>query len=495
VEGVTDPTTGVTSFKGIPFAAPPVGELRWRPPLPARKWNGIRKADRYSAPCMQNAIAALPGTTAIEMDERTRLPAPASEDCLYLNVWTAAKSSAERRPVMVWVHGGGLTGGTPVAPRSVGAALAAKGVVLVSMNYRLGIFGFFAHPELTGESDHHASGNYGFLDQLAALQWVKNNIRAFGGDPDNVTVFGESAGSWSVNVLVASPLSKGLFHRAIGESGGFLTGMRSLQPTQMAPLAEAEQTGVRLAQNAGVQSIRALRAKSADEIMKAAGASSPEIRFGAVLDGWILPDTPERIFARREQNDVPTLIGSNDDEGAAFARQPTTAEAWRTQARKMFGDQTTEFLKLYPAATNQEAEKSAKTFFGDGTFALQMRSWARLQNRTGKAPVYLYWFGRVSPDAQCLCATHASEIPYVFNTIPESRRPFQEPDRKLAETMSSYWVNFAKTGNPNGPGLPKWPTYSPSADRVFMLGDRIEPRVSPHKAALDFMEAFFAKHD
>jgi para-nitrobenzyl esterase len=495
VEGVTELATGVTAFKGIPFATPPVGDLRWRAPLPAQKWDGVRKADRYGAPCVQNIIRALPGTSEIEMDERTRLPAPPSEDCLSLNVWTAAKSPGERRPVMVWIHGGGLTAGTPAAPRSDGAALAAKGVVLVSMNYRLGIFGFFAHPELTRESDHQASGNYGFLDQLAALHWVKNNIRAFGGDPDNVTVFGESAGSWSVNVLVASPLSKGLFHRAIGQSGGFLTGMRSLLPTQMVPLSEGEQIGVKLAQNAGVQSIRALRAKSAAEIMKATEANLAEIRFGAVLDGWVLPDSPERIFARGEQNDVPTLIGSNDDEGAAFARQPTTADAWRGQASKMFGDQATEFLKLYPGATDSEAEKSSRTFFGDGTFAVQMRSWARAQARTGKAPVYLYWFDRVSPDAGCRCATHASEIPYVFNTVPTSRRPFQDADRMLADTMSSYWVNFAKGGNPNGPGLPQWPAYSQSTDRVFMLGDRIEPRVSPHKTALDFIESFFAKHE
>jgi len=491
VEG-TDSASGVTSFKGIPFAAPPVGDLRWRPPAPVRKWDGVRKADKYAAPCMQTPVTGLTGVSAVELNERVRLPGTHSEDCLTLNVWTPAKSASDRLPVMFWIHGGGLWAGSPGVPRTEGGALAAKGIVLVSVNYRLGVFGFLAHPELTKESDHHSSGNYGFLDQLAALRWVNKNIAAFGGDPNNVTIFGESAGSWSVNVLVASPLAKGLFRRAIGESGALFAGSRQVLSGQVRPLAEAEQAGVKFAQALGARSLSELRSKSADEILKAPAASSQDSR-GATIDGWFLPDSLERFFAAGRQNDVPILIGSNDDAGAAFGQAVPSVAAWRKRASELFGAKADEFLKLYPASTDVEARKSSSTFFGDAAFGLQMRRWARLQSRTGKSPAYLYSFNRVSPDAECRCATHASEIPYVFRTVYSSARPFQDADKKVSDTMSSYWVNFAKTGNPNGPGLPEWPAYNSSSDVVLVLGDQIAAKPTPHKPALDFMEAFFTE--
>jgi para-nitrobenzyl esterase len=492
---VTDARSGVTAFKGVPFAAPPTGDLRWRPPAPVKAWEGVRQSDQYSAPCLQ---APFPGGTA-ELDEVLRLPGAPKEDCLYLNVWTAAKSPSERRPVMLWIHGGALAIGSPAVLATDGAALAKKGVVLVSINYRLGVFGFLAHPELTKESAHHSSGNYGFLDQLAALRWVQKNIAQFGGDPGNVTIFGESAGSWSVNLLVASPLGRGLFHRAIGESGALLIGLGT-EPTLSSnsrTLAQAEQGGVALGKTLGVGSLREMRAKTGEEILKAAAASGNALGggFGATVDGWVVPERPDRIFAAGRHNDVPILVGSNANEGALFVAmaQSAPAAAAREQATRTYGPRAEAFLKLYPAGTDEEARASAMQYMGDTLFGLQMRTWARVQRKTGKAPAYLYTFDRVPPDSACKCATHASEIVYAFNNVPLSARPFQDADRKLAETMSSYWVNFATKGDPNGPGLPAWPVYSEERDTLMALGDKVEPRPVPHKAALDFLEDHFRK--
>jgi para-nitrobenzyl esterase len=398
---------------------------------------------------------------------------------------------------MVWIHGGALVIGSPAVFATEGAALARKGVVLVSIDYRLGVFGFMAHPELTRESAHHSSGNYGLLDQLAALQWVQKNIAQFGGDPNNVTIFGESAGSWSVNLLVASPLGKGLFHRAIGESGALLVGLGS-DPTLSSnsqTLAQAEQGGVALAKTLGVQSLSELRAKTGEEVLKAAQAPGNPLgaSVGAAVDGWVLPERTDRIFAAGRQNDVPILVGSNDNEGALFMAQAPPAAAARDQANRTYGPHAAAFLKLYPAGTDEEARASAMQYMTDSLFGLQMRTWARTQRKTGKAPAYLYWFDRVPPDAACKCATHAAEIVYAFNNVAASTRPFQDADRKLADTMSSYWVNFATKGDPNGPNLPEWPVYSDERDTLMALGDRVEPRPVPHKAALDFLEDHFRR--
>lgn len=493
ISGVTDAKSGVKAFKGIPFAAPPTGDLRWRPPAPVKAWEGVRQADQYAAPCLQPAF---PGGSA-EIDEILRLPGTPKEDCLSLNVWTAAKSASERRPVMVWIHGGALVIGSPAVLSTDGAALAAKGVVLVSINYRLGAFGFLAHPELTRESAHRSSGNYGLLDQLAALQWVQKNIAQFGGDPRNVTIFGESAGSWSVNLLVASPLGKGLFHRAIGESGALLLGVRGdqLLSVNSQTLTQAEQGGVALTKTVGARSLAELRAKSGEEILKAATAPGNPLgaTFGATVDGWVLPESADRIFVGGRQNDVPILIGSNANEGALLFAQSVPAATAREQASRTYGPQAEAFLKLYPAGTDAEARTSAMQYMGDALFGLQMRTWARLQRKTGKAAAYLYLFDRVPPDSACKCATHASEIVYAFNNVSLSARPFQDTDRKLAETMSSYWVNFATKGDPNGPGLPTWAVYSEPRDELMALGDRVEGRPVQHKAALDFLEGHFRR--
>jgi para-nitrobenzyl esterase len=466
--GVPASNADVRVFKGIPFAAPPVGDLRWRAPKSAPKWQGVRQADHYSFQCEQTPYpAGGPYHAGVE---------PLSEDCLYLNIWTAAKSNRDRRPVMVWIHGGALTKNSGSNPNFNGENFAQKGVVLVTINYRLGVFGYFAHPELTKESDRNASGNQGFLDQIAALEWVQKNIAAFGGDPKRVTIFGESAGSWSVNVLVASPLAKGLFQRAIGESGG--------QFARVQKLADAEQAGLRVAKSVGADSLAALRAKPVDELLKAQPGAS------AVVDGWLLPDDVNTIFAGGKQNDVPTLIGSNNDEGMSLTPPSIKLDTFRTQAKNRFGDQADAFLKLYPASSDDEAHASNAAAMRDQTFGWEMRTWARLQTRTGKSKAYVYYFNKVPPGQFArLGAFHGAEIQYVFGTVPKDLA--RDSDHKLSDILSSYWVNFASSGDPNGKGLPKWPAYQEKTDLALNLGDQIEAAAIPNKGALDFLDSFF----
>ncbi|HVO96605.1 MAG TPA: carboxylesterase/lipase family protein [Bryobacteraceae bacterium] len=463
LNGVSGSSADVRVFKGIPYAAPPVGDLRWRAPKPAAAWTGVRKADEFSATCMQ--------TPYPEGSLYRGAPQPISEDCLYLNIWTAAKSPSDKRPVMVWIHGGAFTRGSGSTPTYDGEHFAEKGVVLVTINYRLGIFGFLAHPELTAESEHHSSGNYALLDQIAALQWVRKNIAAFGGDPNRVTIFGESAGSWAVNALVASPLAKGLFHRAIGESGGNFG--------NIAKLADLEKAGSNLD-----KSIASLRAKSAEDILK---ITTP---FSLNVDGWFLPTNPRAIFEEGRQNDVPILIGSNADEGTAFMPPKTTVAAFEANAKQRFGANADKALEIYRATNDEEAWSASAHLMRDQTFGLQMRMWARLQSAKGKSPAYLYYFSRV-PSGGDLAprygAFHASEISYVFGTGDLGRRPWNQDDRKLSDIMSSYWVNFATTGDPNGPGLPKWPQYTEKKDLAMSFGDTVEPIPVPNKEALDFL--------
>jgi para-nitrobenzyl esterase len=458
-------------YKGIPYAKPPLGELRWRAPEAPAKWDGVRAAGGYSATCMQQPYPeGSPFRTAAE---------PVSEDCLYLNVWSGAKSAAERRPVMVWVHGGALTRGAGSLTVYDGEALAAKGVVVVTINYRLGLLGFLAHPELTREAGHHASGNYGILDQIAALQWVQRNIAAFGGDPRRVTIFGESAGSWSVNTLVASPMARGLFQRAIGESGAFFAPLPAL--------ADAEKSGERIATQLGAASLAELRARPAADLAKlAADQARPNV------DGWLLPDQVMALFSQGKQNDVPILIGSNADEGTAFTPPALKAEGFKALAAMRFGAAADQYLKIYPAGSDQEAHASAAAAIRDQTFGWEMRTWARMQTKTGKAKAFVYFFSRVPPGpaGAALGAYHASEIRYVFRNLQTT----QEVDRKLADAMSSYWVNFAATGDPNGMDLPPWPSYSPGTELAMGLGERIAVIELPHKAALDFLDTAMSKH-
>jgi para-nitrobenzyl esterase len=479
VSGGTGSRPGVLVFKGIPFAAPPVGELRWKPPAPAGAWSGVREANAFGPNCMQGSANG----GAFPPHGGDRSSVRMNEDCLYLNVYTTSASRGGKRPVMVWIHGGALTSGA--AAIYEGEELAQKGVVVVTINYRLGVFGFFAHPNLTSESEHRASGNYGVLDQIAALKWVQRNVSAFGGDPTRVTIFGESAGSWSVNLLMAAPLAAGLFHRAIGESGGEFAPGRTL--------AEAEQAGAKFAESIGARSLADLRGKPADDL---AGANGFQTR--ANVDGWVLPDDVHTIFTQRRQNDVPLLIGSNADEGTIFTQANVTADSFREQSRRRFGQDAAEFLNLYPFTSDQEAWRAQAASMRDQTFGWEMRTWARQQTRTGKSRVYLYYFSRVppGPNAARVGSQHGAEIPYVFNWVngeTGSDAAWQDVDRKLADDVSSYWVNFASTGDPNGKGLGKWPPFQTKDDVAMVLGDTIGIGPLPHRPALDFLDRYFER--
>jgi para-nitrobenzyl esterase len=486
ISGVSGTSAEVQVYKGIPYAAPPVGNLRWREPQPAAHWDGVRKADQFGSICTQPAFrGAGPGAK----------PPNTSEDCLFLNVWTAATSASDRRPVMVWIHPGGYQTGSGSTPGFDGEGLAKKGVVLVTINYRLGVFGFFSHPELTKESEHHASGNYALMDQAAALGWVQKNIAAFGGDPQRVMVFGNSAGSSSIANLMGSPRAKGLFQRATGESGAWM-GL-SLTPTRT--LAEAEQAGVKIAESLHAQNLEALRSTPAEDLLKAGRAGGP------VVDGWFLPEDVGTIFAQGKQNDVPLLAGSNKDEGTFFL-QPTTAEKFIERSRMRYGAQADAFLKLYPAGSDEEANASQLAAFRD-ELAFVMRVWARAQTKSGRSKAFLYYFthdppppvGATSRGGFGSGATHGSEAQYIFqNLLPP--RAWTDLDHQVSDMLSSYWVNFATNGDPNGKGLAKWPAFGDriqgddrKSDRPMVLGDQAEVGPAPNQAQLAFFESVYEK--
>jgi para-nitrobenzyl esterase len=476
LSGATGKSPDVRVYRGVPFAAPPVGDLRWKPPQPVAQWTGVRAAAEFGHSCWQTPYP--PAFSIYQTD----LP-PMSEDCLYLNVWTSAKSAADRLPVMVWIHGGGFTRGAGSIPQYDGENLARKGLVVVTINYRLGVFGFFAHPELTAESPHHASGNYGIMDQIAALQWVKKNIAAFGGDSNQVTIFGESAGSWAVNALVASPLAKALFQRAIGESGGSMGEMMSL--------ADAEKNGEKLASKLGAtqETLKTLRATPAEAVLKAGATETVR----TIVDGWVIPQDVHTIFSEGRQNDVFTIVGNNSDEGTTLAPQAAsmTAALFTAQAKQRFGSLNGQYLDAYPAGSDAEAVASFYASFRDDIFGWEMRTWARMQTKTGHHPVYRYYFSHRPPGPQSerLRAFHASEIPYVFGNFTWPF-PWNDADRNLSNVMMGYWTNFAKTGDPNAGGLPKWPVYNSESDNVIDLGDSVSVKTNVNQRGLDFYDEY-----
>ncbi|MBV9771963.1 MAG: carboxylesterase family protein [Bryobacterales bacterium] len=482
VSGVAGSDPAVRVFRGIPYAAAPVGQLRWRAPQPAAHWDGVRKGEQFGAMCMQPAFRGAPGPAAVNSPNM-------SEDCLFLNIWTAATSASERRPVMLWIHPGGYQTGSGSTPGFNGEKLAKKGVVLVTINYRLGVFGFFSHPELTKESEHHASGNYALMDQAAALGWVQKNIAAFGGDPQRVTVFGDSAGSSSIANLMGSPRAHGLFQRAIGESGAWM-GL-SLAPERT--LAEAEQSGEKIAEALHASTLAELRAKSAEDLLNAGRAGGP------VIDGWFLPEYVGTIFAQGKQNDVPLLAGSNKDEGTFFL-QPTTAQKFIERSRARFGDQADAFLKLYPAGSDDEANASQLAAFRD-ELGFVMRVWVRAQTKTGRSKAFLYYFTHDPPPPAGASvrggrgsgATHGAEAQYVFeNLLPP--RAWTDLDHHVSDMLTSYWVNFAANGDPNGKGLAKWPAFNDSkSDRPMILGDQAQVGPAPNQAQLAFFEWVYEK--
>jgi para-nitrobenzyl esterase len=446
---------GVTRYLGIPYAAPPVGENRWRPPLPAAAWTGTRHADRFGANCQQApAPKALRAWTSEYLIE-----GPVSEDCLTLNVWTASTRPARRLPVLVWIHGGGFSSGGATVPVYDGAHLATRGMVVVTINYRLGVYGFLSHPALRRENAEGASGNYGLLDQIAALRWVQDNIGAFGGDPQQVTVAGQSAGAASVHHLIASPLARGLFQRAIAESG---SGMGSSTPDGAASDAAGEQ----LMGRAGASDIAALRRLPPAQLELAAAGLS----FRPNVDGRVLPDTD---YVGRNTNDVPVLTGLTADEGSSMSSSygQATPASLAASIRKRFGALAPEFAHLYPADSAAAASTAAMQIERDRGLASTWL-WAKHRMATSSQPIYLYYFTHVEPgpEAQRYGAFHSSEIPYVFATLDRADRAYAPVDRQLSRTIGTYWANWIRTGDPNGPGLPAWPRARPEAPLMLEIG-------------------------
>ena len=442
----------VRVFLGVPYAAPPVGPLRWKPPQPAERWKDVRSAQSYGSRCMQANVFP---------DMKFHDPGQ-SEDCLSLNVWTPRGTEAGAKlPVMVWIYGGGFAAGSTSEARQDGEAFARKGVVLVSMNYRLSIFGFFADAALAAESPQHASGNYGLMDQAAALQWVKRNAAAFGGDPDNITLFGESAGSASVSAQMASPLAKDTLAHAIGESGGafFRTGL------VFDSLAVTEKRDEAFARDAlGTSTLAELRAMPAEALVKAVeGQKGAAVRFGPNVDGLFLPEPAQDIFAAGKQAHIPLLAGWVRDEGGPPSNA-VTLSSYKEMAEKTWGPKANDFLRVYSASTDDEARRSAADYAADRFIAFSTWEWVEAQVKTGEKPVYRFHFEQPSPGGRYHPASsgvfHSSEIEYVFGNLKaRPGAPWTEADYALSEQMQSYWVNFAKTGNPNGAGLPEWPAY------------------------------------
>jgi len=465
ISGVPATDSAVRVYKGIPYAAPPTGNLRWRPPAPVAPWQGLRRADEFSPSCMQTIRDQNRPWTHEFLPHNF-----VSEDCLYLNVWTAAASAGERRPVLVWIHGGAnMDGGSSVALYD-GEQLAKKGLVVVTINYRVNIMGFFAHPELTRESERHASGNYGLLDQVAAIRWVKDNIAAFGGDPDRVTVGGQSAGASNTHVLTASPLAKGLLHRAIAQSGSGVTSGSARR------LADAEAEGAKFAEAKGARSLAELRAMSWQELMAPLKAGGAAPRFNVVVDGYLLPAPVAEVFAQGRQNDVPTLTGWTADEGGASPRPKITLAAYQERVRQRAGELADTLLRLYPASNDEEAAKAQNDMARDQQ-RVSTYLWAVNRAKTAKTKVYTYYWTHPlpGPEAAELGAFHSSELPYMFNSLSRSDRPFTAEDRRIAEIMSSYWANFVATGNPNGKGLPYWPPVDEKPGFTMELGTRFQP--------------------
>ena len=493
IQGTGRQPSGVRIFKGIPFAAPPISDLRWKEPQPVKNWTDIRKADQFGPRCMQAPVFGDMGFRANGM----------SEDCLYLNVWTPAKSGKERLPVLVYFYGGGFVAGDGSEPRYDGESMATKGIVSVTVNYRLGVFGFMAHPELTKESPHKSSGNYALFDQNAALRWVQQNITAFGGDPKQVTIAGESAGSVSVSAQMASPLSKDLIAGAIGESGSILGTLSAV------PLAQAEEAGVKFAKSIGANSLAELRALETQKVFGPAtqGGFSSVGRFSITVDGYFFPESPAAIFNDGRQAHVPLLVGWNSEEmtGQVVLRgKEPTPENYQAVVKELYGQRANEVLKLYGGSTRDEILDAATALAGDRFIAYSTWKWADVHLKTG-SPVYRYFFARPRPAMKAAMgnaapglaggvvrnssapppppargAVHSAEIEYALGNLSTNNVYEWTPDDyKVSQVMQNYFANFIKKRNPNGKGLPKWPAASISGGEIMRLD--VDTRSEPDK--------------
>lgn len=487
----TQVDSAVKAYFGIPFAAPPIRENRWRAPQPVKPWSGVLNADTPRAECFQGLRA--PSINHYFGDEN------AAEDCLYLNVWAPSGAKAgDKLPVVVWIYGGAFNVGSASSAIYSGAPLASKGVIYVSANYRLGLFGFLAHPELTAESGHNASGNWGFLDQVEALKWVQRNVAAFGGDPANVTLVGQSAGSMSINNLQASPLAKGLFQRAYGMSGATVEGGAG----GGVPLAQAEAQGVKLQQAVKAASVAELRGYAPDRLTVL--AQQAQVRAGPAIDGWYLPKTTSEIFAAGQQSDVPVVTGwtANDIGTEVPIRNATTLAEYQAAAKAMYGDKAEALLKAYPAKTDAEARRQAQAVGTDSGFGVGARAWVRAQTATGKQPAYLFLVSRVQPftpgvkytdfDQTKAGAYHMGDVPYFLGTyeafnVFRTTRDWTAYDRELSNRMQDTIVAFAKTGNPSTVAV-RWPAWTAKTEPLVVFGDAVTvDRVNT--AGADFLAA------
>jgi para-nitrobenzyl esterase len=475
IEGTAE--NGLAVYRGVPFAAPPLGELRWREPQPVAPWKGTRKATSFAPACMQRGVS-MPGEK----------PPAVSEDCLYLNIWTPAKGD-EQLPVMVWIHGGGYTNGSTAMPLYWGDRLAQRGVVVVTVAYRLGPLGFLAHRDLTAESPHKSSGNYGLLDQIAALKWIQKNIATFGGDPQRVTIAGQSSGAMSVSMLMASPRAKGLFHRAIGQSGGVF------EPVQIAPsylLANAERDGKEYATSVGAASIAELRKLPAAKLLggSAGGVSHP------VVEPYVLPISPYDAFVSGAYNDVPILVGFNAEEARALADVARVkAASFAADIERSFGPLPAPIMGAYPHATDAQARQARLDLERDLRFGWDMWAWARLQAQSGQGRVYFYYFKHKPPFPRGSAhegwgASHFAEMWYMFDHLDQHAWPWSAADRELADRMSRYWTNFVKRGDPNGERVPPWPAFV-SDGKVLHLGDSAAVGDIPNAESLRVFDAVY----
>lgn len=473
IRGVAE--DGLRVFRGVPFAAPPLGELRWKAPQPVEPWQGVRPAVEFASDPYQGSGAGNVG-----------------EDCLYLNLWTPAESADEKVPVLVWIYGGGFSFGSSSIPVHNGEYLARKGVVLVSINYRVGPLGFLAHPELSAESPHRVSGNYGLQDMIAGLQWVQENIAAFGGDPDRVTIFGESAGGIAVSMLSASPEASGLFHGAISQSGGSFGPPRptTYPGENLKRLTQAEQAGVAYMKRAGARSVTELRDIPPGKLPGGwgSGAAWP------IIDGWIIPDDQYVLYEKGRYNDVPVLLGYTSDEGLSFPAGKT-AEEHLARVVERYGPFADRLLAAYPL-DGDRVGKTARGLMGDAAFGWHTWSWARLQDKTGKSAVFFYYFDQHperaadSPEADH-GAPHGADVPYVFQTFDRNDPAFTETDRAVSEVMATYWTQFAKRSDPNGPGIPHWPEFTAERPQALVIHDTFVPGPVPDLDALEVLDAYF----
>lgn len=472
----------VHTYKGIPFAAPPVGNNRWRAPQPVIPWQGVRACTSFGPSPMQSKPVPF-----MYWSREFLIPeSPISEDCLYLNVWTGAKDPNEKRPVLVYIYGGGFqSGGTGCAIYD-GTAMAQKGIVFVSINYRVGSFGFFAHPELTAESGYGASGNYALLDMIAALKWVQDNITAFGGDPSQVTIAGQSAGSFAVNFLTASPMAKGLFIRAIGESGANFYSNPRRGP---ADLKSAENAGLEYARTMQAADLEALRNLPAEQILSTYRSIS-----WPISDGYVLPGTVMDIYQAAKENKFALLAGWNGND--VIMGPPANQDAFRSTMEKRFGEEVSQLWEVYPNNSQAQSDAVQKAINRDESFGVQVYTWARMHSANGQ-PAYVYNFNRSLPayDAStAFGAFHSGEIVYAYDNLNTVDRPWKAIDHEIANLLSSYWVNFVRTGNPNGENLPDWPAFETKSNLTMIIDTVSHSEPLPTLPQIQFWENYYQNH-